>query len=269
LLPNGAWYHAEYERIYLCHVRKTAGTSIAFAFMRLSGTDPHLIERRLSRFAFAQSHGYRYVAHDETLIREGRYFFAFGHAPAYVASPPTSGTFKFTVLRDPIDRVVSLYRYLACPGADSPFSFTPPLAERQWAMEGFDRFLDLIPPEHLTNQLHMFSRSSSINQAVDCLSNFNMVLRHEQLNEGLDRLQRALNLNFSLGRDRASLLQFTPSDAQRDRLYDLLSVEYEILRQIDTSSRGVVLEDAWPTSDQDNYLRPCLNLGRRCLQHAG
>ena len=100
-------------------------------------------------------------------------------------SPPEVGTFRFTVLRDPIDRVVSLYRYLACPDADSSFSLTARIEERRWAIEGFDRFLDQIPPYHLTNQLHMFSRSSSVNEAVDYLNKLDMVLRTERLNHDL------------------------------------------------------------------------------------
>jgi hypothetical protein len=233
LLPHTEWRSDEYRRIYLYHVRKTAGTSIAFAFMRLADADPYLIDNRLSRFAFAQINGYRYVAHNAELIHQGNYFFAFSHFPAYVVDPPEVDTFKFTILRDPIDRVVSLYRYLACPDADSPFSLGAPIEERRWAIEGFDRFLDQIPPHHLTNQLHMFSRSLSVNEAVDYLNKLDMVLHTERLNRDLTRLQEALNLHFMLRRERPSLLPFTPTNAQRDRLNDLLTPEFEMLRQID------------------------------------
>ena len=237
MLPHAEWRNNEYRRVYLYHVRKTAGTSVAFAFIRLSGADPYVIENRLSRFTFAQTNGYRYVADNAELIRQGKYFFAFGHVPAYVVSPPEIGTFRFTVLRDPIDRIVSLYRYLACPDADSSYSLTARNEERRWATEGFDRFLDQIPPYHLTNQLRMFSRSSSVNEAVDYINKLDMVLHTERLNHDLSRLQEALNLQFSLGRERPSLLPFTPTNAQRDRLNDLLRLEFEILRQID-AGRG-------------------------------
>lgn len=235
LLPHSRWQHNEYQRIYMYHVRKTAGTSIAFAFMRLAGADPHAIEHRLSHFAFAQSHGYRYVANDPTLICDGSYFFAYGHAPVYAINPPEVGTFKFTVLRDPVDRIVSLYRYLARPEADKSFSLKAPIEQRRWAMGGFDRFLDRIPPYHLTNQLYMFSKSASVNEAVDCLNRLNIILRTERLNGDLNRLQEALNLRFLLGRERPSIRSFTPTDAQRDRLYGLLNLEFEMLRQIEFS----------------------------------
>lgn len=232
-LPHIEWRHGDYRRIYLYHVRKTAGTSIIFALMRLARTDPHFIERRLSLFGFAQSHGYRYVANNETLIHQGSYFFAFSHQPAYIIDPPKVGTFKFTILRDPVERVVSLYRYLASPEADSSYSHKAPIEERRWAMEGFDRFLDQIPRRHLTNQLHMFSKSSSVNEAVNCLNQLDLVLRTEYLDRSLDGLQEALDLRFSLSRERSSLLPFTPTDVQCNRLYDMLMPEFEVLRQIE------------------------------------
>jgi hypothetical protein len=232
LLPHVRWHQGEYNRIYMYHVRKTAGTSVAFALMRLAGTDPNVIERRLAHFSFAQSHGYRFVAHNAALVSQGSYFFAFSHAPAYAVSPPQSDTFKFTVLRDPIDRVVSLYRYLASPESDSNFSIRAPIEHRRWATEGFDRFLDQIPPWHLSNQLKMFSESASVDEAVDRLSRLSMILRVEQLDRDLRRLQEALNLRLSLTRERSSVLSFTPTDAQRDRLRDILKLEFEMLRQV-------------------------------------
>jgi Sulfotransferase family len=247
LLPHIEWIHGDYRRIYLYHVRKTAGTSIAFALMRLARTDPHLVDRRLARLGFAQRHGYRYVAGNAALIRQGSYFFAFSHLPAYTIEPPEVGTFKFTVLRDPIERVVSLYRYLASPEADSSYSHKAPIEQQRWATEGFDRFLDQIPSQHLTNQLHMFSKSSSVDEAVNCLNQLDSVLRTEHLDRDLDRLQEALDLRFSLTRERSSLLPFTPTDAQRNRLYDMLEPEFEILRQVESRWRaGFSLSDPIP-----------------------
>jgi Sulfotransferase family len=232
LLPHLEWRNGDFRRIYLYHVRKTAGTALIFSFMRLSQTDPHLIDRRLSHFYFAQSHGYRFVADNEALIRQGSYFFAYSHLPAYIINPPEVGTFKFTVLRDPIERVVSLYQYLASPDTDSSYSHKAMIEERRWATEGFDRFLDQIPVQHLRNQLHMFSKSGSVNEAVHCLNKLDMVLRTEYLNRDLNHLQEALDLRFSLTRERSSLLRFVPTDAQRSRLHDLLIPEFEILRQL-------------------------------------
>lgn len=230
-VTRNAWAHGDYRRIYLYHIRKTGGTSVAFAFMRLAEIDPHLIEKRLARFAFAQGNGYRYVV-GPRLIRQGNYFFAGNHSPFYMVEPPETGTFRFTILRDPVDRVVSLYRYLAAPAADSSFTSKAPIDESRWASEGFDRFLDRVPSFHLSNQLYMFSASGAVDEAVDRLGGLDMVLRTERLDCDLPRLESALNLSLSLSRERTSLFPFRPTSAQRDRLQDLLAPEYEMLRQI-------------------------------------
>jgi hypothetical protein len=233
LLTHGAWMHDEYKRIYLYHVRKTAGTAISFAFMRLSG-DPHIIERRLSQFTFAQNHGYRYVV-SASLIRQGRYFFGYSHHPAYVVDPPASGTFKFTVLRNPVERVVSEYRYLANETADYGLKRGARAEERYWGREGFEKFLDTVPRHFITNQLYMFSKSGSVDEAVARLSGLDLVLQTEQLDRDLGRLEDALQLRLSLSRERVSVVDFEPTEAQRSRLEDLLQPEFEILRQINNA----------------------------------
>lgn len=259
LLAKEAWACDGYQRIYLYHVRKTAGTSIVFAFMRLAGPNPYLIDRKLARFAFAQSDGYRYVV-SPRLIRQGRYFFAYNHLPAYAVEPPEGGTFKFTILRDPIDRVISLYRYLSAPSADACFSLKAPTEECRWASEGFDRFLDQLPSYHLSNQLHMFSRSGSVDEAVDRLGRLDMVLRTERLDRDFDRLQSVLNLRLSLSRERPSLAPFVPTDAQRSRLRHLLTLEFEMLRQIEVPSQSLCPR---------NWGAFCMLRGRDRLRESG
>lgn len=235
LVPHFKWRSGNYKRVYLYHVRKTGGTSVIFAFMRLSGADPHLIERGIARHTFAQANGYRYAAGDNiALLRRGNYFFGFCHQPAYAIEIPED-TFRFTVLRDPISRVVSLYRYLASPSSDSSFYLKAPPAERRWAMGGFDVFLDQVPRSHIANQLHMFSRSGSVGEAVDRLSRLDMVLRTEQLDLDLRRLAQALNLELSLTNERTSLLPFSPTSVQLERLQILLADEYEMFRQMSIS----------------------------------
>ena len=234
LLTSDIWMHDQYERIYLYHVRKTAGTAIAFAFMRLSG-DPRIIESRLARFTFAQGHGYRYVV-SASLIRQGKYFFGYSHHPAYNIDPPKVGTFKFTVLRNPIDRVLSEYRYLANSAADIGLSDGAAADERLWASKGFDEFLDNVPPHFITNQLYMFSKSGSVDEAVECLGQLDMVLQTEHLERDLGHLEGALNLRLQLSRERVSVFDFKPTEAQLYRLAELLRPEFEMLRQINSSN---------------------------------
>lgn len=233
-LTHAPWVHDEYRRIYFDHIRKTAGTAISFAFFRLSG-DPDVVERRLARFTFAQNSGYRYVWGSAALIRQGKYFFASSHHPAYTVDPPGDGTFRFTVLRNPIERLVSEYRYLASGAADYGLRRGAGSPLRRCASEGFDNFLDVVPRHFVTNQLHMFSESGSVSEAVDRLGKLDMVMRIEELGGDLQRLEAALQLRLSLASERASVFYFKPTELQRSRLEDILQPEFEILRQIRSS----------------------------------
>ena len=95
--------------------------SILYAFYGLAG-DPYNIEEQLKYFRFAVRSGYRFVGMNPRLIRDGRYFFASSHLPKHQIVLPPSGTFHFTALRDPVARVISLYRYLSNAGADSAYA---------------------------------------------------------------------------------------------------------------------------------------------------
>jgi hypothetical protein len=95
-----------YKRVYHFHVRKTAGTSLNAAFGALGG----LTVREMSTNPEVTRNGLRFVANGE-LTKEGDFFFASSHDPAWrLCLPPD--TFTVTILRDPLARVVSYYRYL-------------------------------------------------------------------------------------------------------------------------------------------------------------
>ncbi len=200
-LPNEA-LQGEYQRIYFYHVRKTAGTSISMAFFALSGEDPHKVEHRLFLTSFVRSGGFRYVEHNAQLIRGGRYFYGVSHLPCYVARPPVQGTFTFTVLRDPVWRVVSLYRYLRSADADKGMAFGAPAAEREWARGTFSEFLDCAPREHLLRQLYTFSPTGSVDQTVDEIGKLSLVMHTESLNEGIASLERLTGLRLDVGHER-------------------------------------------------------------------
>ena len=230
-LPKEA-LDGEYERIYFYHVRKTAGTSISMAFFSLSGEDPRKVERRLFLTSFVRSGGYRFVEHNAQLIQGGRYFYGVSHLPSYVARPPAEGTFTFTVLRDPVWRVVSLYRYLRSADADKGLAFGAPAAERAWAQGSFTEFLECAPREHLLRQLYTFSPTGSVAETVDEIGKLSLVMRTESLAEGIASLEQMTGLRLDVGHERASSESGVIPDAELDQARTLLAPEYEILEQL-------------------------------------
>jgi hypothetical protein len=220
-----------YERAYFHHVRKTAGTSIAYAFYRLAD-DPYSIEQQLKFLRFAVRSGYRFVGLNPRLISKGHYFFGSSHLPTHQFTLPRSGTYSFTVLRDPVERVTSLYRYLSNPTADSQYASEAKDYERAWAADGFDSFLDRVPKEHLLNQLYMFSETGRVEEAADALDRMNLVIRTESLAEGVAQLQHDLGIVIDLGVERESKHKAELTDAEQRRLREVMEPEYDLLGRI-------------------------------------
>jgi hypothetical protein len=223
-----------FDRLYFHHVRKTAGTSICVAFFALSGYDPYMIERRLYRYAFTRTGGLRFVGPNKQLIQGGRYFFAASHFPSYVARPPSKGTFSFTVLRDPVNRVVSLYRYLRSADSDDRFTFRAPLVEQSWARGTLGDFLDHLPEPELLKQLHMFSPTGGVSETVDTLGKLQFVMYTEELAAGIQLLRERTGLKLDVGRERVSSASMEIPQSQLDRAREMLDPEYEMLRQLNS-----------------------------------
>src|SRR4030095_8400128 len=95
-----------YKRIYHFHIRKSAGTSINAAFWRLAGKNL----QDVGRAPLIVSGKFVFVRHNRDLIKAGDYTFANSHAPFWEFELPKN-TFCFTIFRDPVSRLYSLYRY--------------------------------------------------------------------------------------------------------------------------------------------------------------
>lgn len=226
------------RRIYFYHVRKTGGTTFAHAFLTLGGEDPSVVERRMKRPPFCTSSGrFRFAYQDPPLLRHGHYFFGYGHKPAETVRLPDR-TFTVTILRDPFDRVVSLYRYLADPRADDGQTFHSLAYEREWARSGFGAFLDRASNFELMNQLYMFSRSGDAAEAAERILRCDRVLLTEQLDRGLAELGNYLGFTLSSRRDRQSRLDYWPTDGEAARLMEMLQPEYRLLELVMAAAPG-------------------------------
>lgn len=219
-------------RVYLCHRRKTGGTSVIHAFLTLAGGEPEIIERNLARFTYVRQGPYRFVEHNTKLINRGAFFFAASHQPLYIANPPAESSYRITILRDPLERVLSLYRYLSHPTSDTGYAFRAHSEEREWAADGLDRFLDRLPREHLLNQLYGFSRSGDVAEAIDQVSSLDLVLRTESLAAGGAMLSTRLELPLHIGRERVSPMTATISEMQRTRVREMTDAEYRLLASV-------------------------------------
>jgi hypothetical protein len=226
-LPDGS------KRVYCYHVRKTAGTSLYLSFLALGGEDPTEVWRRIttSRLSRTVSGRYAFASNHRRLLAQGAYFFGRAHRPADLQPLPPR-TFTVTVLRDPVDRVRSLYDYLlAGDASNTPGQVTE--RQRGFVAAGFDRFLEEVPDRHLLNQIMTFSSRLDVSEAVDRIASCSSVLFTKTFDEDLATLGRRLELPLEARRERVGVVRSPLSDGQVERLRARLEPEYEMLRRLD------------------------------------
>ncbi len=228
-LPTGV------RRVYLYHVRKTAGTSLFLSFLALGGEDPMAVWRRIteSRLQRTVSGGYGFASNDRRVLAEGAYLFGRSHR-AFAEQPLPPDTFTVTILRDPVARVHSYYDYLVA-GDDPATPGRVAKRERTLAREGFDTFLDKVPVDGLLTQLAMFSGRLDVAEAVDRIGSCSSVFFTEDFAAGLARLSDRLDLPLEPRRERVTSRRSTLTAGQRDRLAARLEPEYELLRRLDAA----------------------------------
>lgn len=172
----------------------------------------------------------------------GDYSYGFGHHP-FETMPHGRRTFTFTILRDPIARVISRYKmdldasqldrgleryrrgYLR-PSLKSPRSYMQLLAAEA--------------PQHFQHQLYMFSNRFDVREAVRNASRLNLVIFNDQLVKGTRELSDALGVQLALQRVRAGKSKPTIDDKTRTFLRRALAKEcefYERVREL-VASRG-------------------------------
>lgn len=241
-MPDG------FRSIYLYHVRKTGGSSIGSSFFALGGEDPGDVERRIGTTFLrrAKSGPYVFAGKCRRTLESGRYFFGRSHYAAHELNLP-KGTFTVTVIRDPLKRAISYFNYLVA-GDDPNLVWPVPDDERRLADGGFHAFLDRVPKRDLLCQLAMFSSSFNVDEAVERVGRCSLVLRTEQLDDGLATLNDRLALHLEPRRDRVSAFRAELDAGELDRLRELLVPEYQMFEQLAPKAADGAVAAAGPSS---------------------
>ena len=227
-----------YKRVYHYHVRKTAGTSLNSAFWAFGGLDlltmgdANVVERN----------GLKFVRHDPRLISAGDYFFANSHRPAYQLSIPPE-TYTITILRDPVSRVVSYYRYLLWARANPKAREIEPAidglrAETAILGGGFSDFLSSIPPYRLMQQVFMFSERMDPMEAADRVLTCTAVCFTETFSDDLKKVAQELDLDLQEKQERRFGEKVALTEDETALLRERLAPEYGMIERVQTGLRA-------------------------------
>lgn len=224
-------YVKNQRSIYHFHIRKTAGTSINYAFLENSGVEPFefytsLTEEKRHEIVANEK---IFLAWNTRLINQNKFHFAFSHSP-FDDLTLSEEVFKFTCLRDPVKRVLSHYNMLQYFKLNN-VNHVCRKVEEPWLGNSFSDFLDNIPKSHLQNQLFMFSKKFDINEAVKVLKSMDFVLRTESLEKNLEELSAELNWPLKLYKARNYGYKSKVSEQELTRLKEMLLPEYEFLEK--------------------------------------
>ena len=221
-----------FQRIYLYHIRKTAGTSLNHMFFAL---DSDGSEKTYKNLILSNQHRYIgrnhiFVGWNRKLIEEGHYFYGFSHIPIHDIKLPKN-TFTITILRDPIQRLVSHFKMLI----EESKKLTPLpwyKFERKFLSDTIEEFATKLPRHHLLNQLYMFSSRLELNEAADNINKCNLWFSTNNFNEGVTQINANLNLHLEPVHIRSSQIKIELSQTQYSFLYDILQPEYKLITKL-------------------------------------
>ena len=78
----------------------------------------------------------------------------------------------------------------------------------------------------------MFSRSFSVDEALEKLASLDCVFFTENFSEGLSRLSTRLKLDLKVHRGKSQYLPVEVTEAQSERLREMLEPEYKLLQKV-------------------------------------
>lgn len=218
-----------YKRIYHYHIRKTGGTSINMMFLSLGGEGGDKVYSKLLKSPIHRnvSGDKIFVGWHKRLINKGHFFYAYSHIPAHYLRLPQD-TFTITCLRDPVKRVISHYKMIL----EYKTTGKIPKAEVKWLGNSFEDFLYNIPKEHLLNQLYMFSRSYSVDEAYERIINCSHYLLSDDFAHGVDTLSAKLGIKLEAIHVRKSAIEVTIDPKNLKLLRSMLEEEIQLYEKL-------------------------------------
>jgi len=220
----------DYKRIYLFHIRKTGGTSLNHMFLSLGGEDGQEVYQKVCKKKRVLNNGKIFIGWDQHKIKNGNYYYGFSHLPCHQLTIPKN-TFTITCLRDPIKRILSLYKMLTYY-RDNNIPHPGMKRQKPWLGDSFEVFIERIPKEELLNQLYMFSATFDFNEAFHNITNLSYFFFTEDFNQGISDISSRLNLCLHPIHTRKSSKKLEIHSSTRKSLEEKLAPEFELYNKL-------------------------------------
>ena len=226
-------YFEGFNRVYHVHLRKCAGTSLNSAFWNLAEYNL----KSVGVNSLIMNNGFVFVRNHKKLIEAGNYFFGNSHLPFWELNLPDK-TFVFTMMRDPLSRLLSLHRYYrwikkAHPASaieKEPYYFS--LVHNIGDIpESPLEFASCLKRKTLEPQLYAFSKSFEADEALQNLSKVNAVYFQDSFEEAVRDLNSRSGYNLHVVHERNfsspdEKISFTLEELQN--IKELLTEEYQL-----------------------------------------
>lgn len=204
LIASGTNRFGKYQRVYHVHLRKSAGTSINAAFWALGG----LSLKSIKREPIAIRKKRIFVRNNLQLINEGNYHYGNSHIPYWRLSLPKN-TFVFCMVRDPLERLLSLYRYYlwidqvdAREGMKQEPYYKSLKAKMPYLGNSFLDFAENLASKHLMNQLYLFSEMLDVEVALKNINQLDRVYFQDQFDSAITDLSDSLEIPLEIKMER-------------------------------------------------------------------
>lgn len=223
-LPEGV------DRVYHVHIRKSAGTSINSAFWGLGGYNLSTVKRE----PIVLSKNYAFVRNNKTLIEGGDYFYASSHFE-YWGLKLKPNTFTFTMLRDPYERLISLYKYYnwvnqidEVTGVKLDSSFTVLKEQTHLLGNSFKDFINNLSDKYLYAQLYMFSKELNVEIALNAIEELDRIYFKDNFKASVENLKTTLNFPGLEFKNERRFENVIFSISEEDKAYAIVLLQKEI-----------------------------------------
>ncbi len=215
-----------YKSVYFFHVRKAGGTSINYAFLKLFfGKEYKKFYRKiglskLNRIVNPEKKVI--IGWNRFLINFSNFSYAWSHH-AYENLMLNSSIFKFVILRDPVERIISYYKEFLQNKNHPAFKKI-----KNIKVNNIIDFISLLPDSIICNQMYLFSKKFNLLDAKKNLNKLNLILFQKDFKvSGYRKLEKILNIKkLKFKHERKSKIVVNITKKEKDLIKKKVQKDY-------------------------------------------